>query len=157
MSQTLSQPVAVDIIEASQAHGAVLAALHAQSFSVDDLWDEAALKQLLLLPGVVTALAMLGDQPAGFLMIRCVADEAEVLTLCVGRAFRQQGIARQLLGWGVMEAQDRGADHMFLEVSVHNAAAQALYAGAGFMQAGKRRAYYPDGSDALVLMHSWGV
>lgn len=147
----------MDIIEASQAHGAVLAALHAQSFSVDDLWDEAALKQLLPMPGVVTALAMQGDQPAGFLMIRCVADEAEVLTLCVAKAFRQQGIARQLLAWGVMEAQDRGADHMFLEVSVHNAAAQALYAGAGFVAGWKTAGLLPDGSDALVLMHSWGV
>lgn len=155
MSRTVFQPV--EIVDATSAHGAVLAALHAQSFSADDVWDEEALTQLLPMPGVVTGLAMRDDQPAGFLMIRCVADEAEILTLCVATAFRQQGIARQLLTWGVMEAQDRGADQMFLEVSVKNAAAQALYAGAGFEQAGKRRAYYPDGSDALVLMHRWGV
>ncbi|KXV62395.1 alanine acetyltransferase [Acetobacter orleanensis] len=146
----------MEIVEATLAHGAVLAALHAHSFSAEDVWDEEALKQLLPMPGVVTALALRDDQPAGFLMIRCVADEAEILTLCVATAYRQQGIARQLLTWGVMEAQDRGADHMFLEVSVKNTAAQALYAGTGFVQAGKRRAYYPDGSDALVLMHSWG-
>ena len=146
----------MQIIEAGIAHGAVLAALHAQSFSTEDVWDEAALTQLLPLPGSVTGLAMRGDQPAGFLMLRCVVDEAEILTLCVAKACRNQGVARQLLAWGVMEAQERGADHMFLEVSVHNVAAQALYAGAGFVMAGKRRAYYPDGSDALVLMRSWG-
>lgn len=146
----------VEIIDAQPAHGAVLAALHAQSFSEHDVWDAEALGQLLAMPGVVTGLALLGGQPAGFLMIRCVADEAEILTLCVATAFRQRGVARQLLTWGVMEAQMREAAQMFLEVSVQNKAAQALYAGTGFVQAGKRRAYYPDGSDALVLVHNWG-
>ncbi|WP_249212449.1 ribosomal protein S18-alanine N-acetyltransferase [Acetobacter persici] len=155
MTQTIVPPV--EIVEAQAAHGAVLAALHAESFSGDDVWDEAALKQLLPLHGVVTGLALAGEQPAGFLMIRCVADEAEILTLCVAPAFRKQGIARQLLTWGVMEAQGREAERMFLEVSVRNAAAQALYAGAGFVQAGTRRAYYPDGSDAMVLVRNWGV
>ncbi|MCX2560607.1 ribosomal protein S18-alanine N-acetyltransferase [Acetobacter farinalis] len=155
MSQTFLP--AVRIIEAGQAHGAVLAALHAQSFSAADVWDEAALTQLLPMAGVVTGLALQGEEPAGFLMLRCVADEAEILTVCVAQAFRQRGIARQLLAWSLMEAQERDADHMFLEVSVRNKVAQALYAGAGFVQAGKRRAYYPDGSDALVLMRSWDV
>jgi ribosomal-protein-alanine N-acetyltransferase len=40
---------------------------------------------------------------------------------------------------------------MFLEVAADNKAANALYAGAGFVQVGERRGYYPDGGDALVL------
>jgi ribosomal-protein-alanine N-acetyltransferase len=40
---------------------------------------------------------------------------------------------------------------MFLEVSEANGAARALYAAAGFEEAGRRRRYYADGSDALVL------
>jgi ribosomal-protein-alanine N-acetyltransferase len=45
----------------------------------------------------------------------------------------------------------RGAGEMFLEVSARNDAARALYAGLGATEAGLRRRYYPDGSDALVL------
>jgi ribosomal-protein-alanine N-acetyltransferase len=45
----------------------------------------------------------------------------------------------------------RGAAAMFLEVSDRNAAARALYAAAGFAKAGRRKRYYADGADALVL------
>jgi ribosomal-protein-alanine N-acetyltransferase len=49
------------------------------------------------------------------------------------------------------DAARRGAREMFLEVAEGNAAARALYAGLGAAEAGRRRRYYPDGSDALVL------
>ena len=40
---------------------------------------------------------------------------------------------------------------MFLEVAVTNHAARALYAAHGFTEAGLRRHYYSDGTDALIL------
>ena len=40
---------------------------------------------------------------------------------------------------------------MFLEVATGNAAALALYARAGFVEVGRRRRYYADLADALVL------
>ena len=48
-----------------------------------------------------------------------------------------------------------GAERLILEVSAGNDAARALYRGAGFTEIGRRRAYYPDGSDALVLERAW--
>lgn len=40
---------------------------------------------------------------------------------------------------------------MYLEVADRNGAARALYARAGYVPAGRRRGYYRDGDDALVL------
>ena len=40
---------------------------------------------------------------------------------------------------------------MFLEVAIGNAAALALYRREGFIEVGRRRHYYSDSSDALVL------
>jgi ribosomal-protein-alanine N-acetyltransferase len=40
---------------------------------------------------------------------------------------------------------------LFLEVAEPNMAARALYAGAGAKDVGRRRRYYADGADALVL------
>ncbi|MDP3371055.1 MAG: ribosomal-protein-alanine acetyltransferase, partial [Brevundimonas sp.] len=52
-------------------------------------------------------------------------------------------------------AATRGATRLFLEVAEDNMAALALYAGAGFVEAGRRPGYYarPHGRprDALVL------
>ncbi|MBO0713017.1 MAG: hypothetical protein J2P47_17235, partial [Acetobacteraceae bacterium] len=49
------------------------------------------------------------------------------------------------------EAARRGAGAMFLEVAVTNGRAQRLYQRAGFAETGRRRRYYADGSDALIL------
>jgi ribosomal-protein-alanine N-acetyltransferase len=87
----------------------------------------------------------------GFVLARTAADEAEVLTLAVLPAARRQGIGGALLAEALAGARLRGACAMFLEVSARNAAALALYAGAGFAEVGRRRRYYADGADALVL------
>jgi ribosomal-protein-alanine N-acetyltransferase len=44
-----------------------------------------------------------------------------------------------------------GAATMVLEVAVTNDAARALYGAHGFAEAGLRRRYYSDGTDALIL------
>jgi ribosomal protein S18 acetylase RimI-like enzyme len=54
--------------------------------------------------------------------------------------------------------EEAGATEVFLEVSVDNAAARALYAGLGFREVGLRPDYYEEAvgaaRDALVLRRS---
>ena len=125
-----------------------IAALHAEAF--DAPWDEAAFTTLLAQAGV-----FLIEQADGLILIRTVADEAEILTLAVRPSARRSGLGAQLVQQGVVEAAARGATRLFLEVAEDNVAARALYARAGFAQAGLRRRYYAraDGTsaDALVL------
>jgi ribosomal-protein-alanine N-acetyltransferase len=51
----------------------------------------------------------------------------------------------------MVRATELGAASMFLEVAVTNHAAQALYHAHGFIEAGLRRHYYADGTNALIL------
>ncbi len=64
---------------------------------------------------------------------------------------RRTGLGFSLLAAAIELATSLGARAFFLEVSVTNIAARALYTKAGFIQAGRRRRYYSDASDALVL------
>jgi ribosomal-protein-alanine N-acetyltransferase len=96
-------------------------------------------------------LAAAGGQPVGFAMGRVAAGEAEVLTLAVRPAARRTGAGRALMGALAAEAAGRGAAALVLEVAEGNQAARGLYAGLGAVEVGRRRRYYPDGSDALVL------
>lgn len=125
-----------------------LAALHAEAFETP--WDAASLTALLDSPGVFAV-----EQPDGFILIRVVADEAEILTLAVRPAARRSGLGGRLVEAAVVRAAALGAARMFLEVAEDNVAARALYARAGFVEAGRRRGYYArsDGSreDALIL------
>lgn len=125
-----------------------LAALHAAAF--DTPWTAAAFADLL---GQVGVLAV--EEPDGFVLMRAVADEAEVLTLAVRPDARGRGLGRRLLVEGVAQAEALGAGRVFLEVADDNAAALTLYRRSGFAEAGRRRGYYArsDGSrrDALLF------
>lgn len=88
----------------------------------------------------------------GFIALRIVASEAEILNLAVAPACRQRGIGRALLTAGLKCAQQAGARKIFLEVRSSNVGARALYAALGFTQEGCRSNYYSDPvEDALVL------
>ncbi|SFS34267.1 GNAT family N-acetyltransferase [Brevundimonas viscosa] len=125
-----------------------LADLHASAFEAP--WDAAAFTALLVQPGVFAA-----ERPDGFILMRVVADEAEILTLAVRPSARGQGLGGELTAEGLARARARGAERAFLEVAEDNAAARALYARLGFSEVGRRRGYYggPEGRrrDALLL------
>ncbi|MGZ9113420.1 MAG: ribosomal protein S18-alanine N-acetyltransferase [Brevundimonas sp.] len=125
-----------------------LAALHAEAFEAP--WDAAVFESLLDQAGV-----HLAEAPHGFILMRTVADEAEILTLAVRPQARRRGLGAELVARGAAEAAARGATRLFLEVAEDNGAARALYARAGFTEAGRRPRYYAraDGSrrDALLL------
>ncbi|GBQ80441.1 ribosomal protein alanine acetyltransferase [Gluconacetobacter johannae DSM 13595] len=140
------------VVRAGPQAAALLAALHAEAFPPGERWDAAAMDVLLAMPGTFAGVARCGaEAPGGFVMGRVAADEAEILTLAVRGEARRQGLGRALLAWLRTEAASHGARRLFLEVSAGNVAARALYRAAGFAEAGRRRAYYPDGSDAFVL------
>ncbi len=130
---------------------ALLAALHEAAFAPADRWSAQAIGMLVVLPGHFALLAECDGTPAGFALGRVAAEEAEVLTLAVHPAARRGGIGAALMRALMEESACRGAGEVFLEVSAGNDAARALYAGLGAAEAGRRRRYYPDGSDALVL------
>lgn len=125
-----------------------LAGLHAAAFPTP--WDVTAFETLLSQDGVFAL-----EAEDGFVLMRAISDEAEILTLAVRPAARRQGLAARLVREGAAIAAARGATRLFLEVAADNAAALALYAGAGFVAAGRRPGYYalPGGSraDALIL------
>lgn len=146
--------MSIAIQSAGLAHAAVLAELHGRSFPPSEQWQTPAMQDLLALPGVQTGLILHEQQPAGFIMLRTVADEAEILTVCVVPPCRRAGLGQALLAWAIQYAKDHAATKLFLEVSSANVAAQTLYKQAGFAQVGHRKRYYPDGSDALVLSRS---
>lgn len=130
----------------------VLAAVHAAAF--DAPWSADEIAAVLDGPGVFGLLAE-AELPFGMILCRAVAGEAEVLTLAVSPSARRAGVGRTLVEAAAGLAAQSGAEMMFLEVAVDNTAALALYEAAGFVTAGRRRAYYDRGGsdrvDALVL------
>lgn len=130
---------------ATASDAAALARLHAAAF--DRPWGGSEIADLMASPGAFGLLV----EETGFILCRAIAGEAEVLTLAVTPAARRRGAGRALLEAAAGLAATTGADSMFLEVAADNVAALALYAAADFSRVGLRRAYYADGSDAVVM------
>lgn len=138
---------------------AEVAVMHAALFNPP--WSEASLRNMLVSPGATALLARVRLHPnnpmapAGFIIGRVAADEAEILTLGVSTPFQRCGIARHLVEGLTRAAKSAGGTRLHLEVAADNAPALSLYKSLGFAEAGRRRAYYQrsDGTscDALTL------
>jgi ribosomal-protein-alanine N-acetyltransferase len=128
-----------------------LAALEAVAFA--EPWSPALLAAELAQPGGVMLVASAGDgvRPRGYACFRLGGGEAELLRVAVEPASRGRGIARRLIAAGLERLRAAGAASCFLEVRPGNASALAVYRSLGFEPCGLRRAYYRDGTDALVL------
>lgn len=129
------------------------ARLHAACFP-DQPWDARSLESSLRGPGVFGFTAFCEDEPKGLALFRHIGEDAEVLTICSAPDCRRQGVARALLSAALGLLTHTPARQLFLEVAADNEAAQSLYRGLGFEEAGRRKDYYrrPEGRcDALIL------
>ncbi len=133
------------------------AALHAEAFVPwgERAWTRQDMAELLASPGVTGLVLQVGAADAGLAICRVVADEAELITLAVGAAYRRRGAARRLLAAVLDHVRAAGAKTLFLEVAADNPAALRLYETTGFHTAGSRPAYFRRGSgpaaDAIVM------
>ncbi|WP_395673579.1 ribosomal protein S18-alanine N-acetyltransferase [Inquilinus sp.] len=141
------------IVPAGVAEAAVLSALYEAAFA--ETWAPDQLAQLLAGPGVFALIALdQAGEPAGYALGRVAADEAELLSIALLPDRHRRGEGRRLLDALVERCAAAGAETLFLEVATDNAAALALYRGAGFHEAGRRKGYYKVGTtmvDAIVM------
>jgi ribosomal-protein-alanine N-acetyltransferase len=84
-----------------------------------------------------------------------VLDEVHLLNITVKPCLQGQGLGRYLLQHLQAWAQSQNAQSIWLEVRASNSKAIALYLAYGFIQKGRRKAYYPDAAgkreDAIVM------
>lgn len=133
------------------------AELHSEAFARPWSGDEFA--SLLSQPGsfgyVVRRVGGRHTAPAGFVLARLAAGEAEILTIAVSRKMRRQGVGRLLMDMVLQRLHAERAHSLFLEVDEENHGALALYKRLRFEEVGRRPAYYSDAdgrkTSALVL------
>lgn len=155
--------IAANIVAATPAHAAVIAALHEATMGPEapgaEGWSADWVARLLALPGAFAFLALgPGDppEPAGFALCLPGGEACDLAAIGVPAAWRRAGIARRLLARCEEAARAAGSRRLMLEVAEDNAAARSFYASAGFRESGRRRGYYRGHSgaaprDAFVL------
>jgi tRNA threonylcarbamoyl adenosine modification protein YeaZ/ribosomal-protein-alanine acetyltransferase len=140
----------IRLIRTQPEHASVLAALHAESFPHG--WDGEFIANILQNPATEGRLALgPDDTPQGFILTTRILDEAEILTIAVHPDARRKGLGSMMLARLSEELGSHGISRLFLDVAENNSPARALYDAAGFAQTGRRRAYYADGDDAILM------
>lgn len=137
-----SAEFAVERLEVADA--ALLPAVHAEDFS--RAWSQDEFETLIAQSPVfgfgAWRIGRRSGAPAGFVLARLTAGEAEILTLAVARAWRRHGLGRELMEAVLRHLHAERAHTLFLEVDETNQPAIALYRRLGFAQVARRPAYY---------------
>ena len=95
--------------------------------------------------------ALLSAEIVGFGGVLVQVGEAHITNIAVVDRFRRNGIARTLMIRLMAAAVSGSATAATLEVRTSNVGAQRMYHRFGFVPAGVRPRYYPDGEDAVIM------
>ncbi|MBM4345124.1 MAG: ribosomal protein S18-alanine N-acetyltransferase [Deltaproteobacteria bacterium] len=139
----------VDLRACSVADAAIVEALEVQCFA--DAWKAASVRNEVAVEHGRAWLAICAGEPVGYLLAWLVGDEAQINRVGVVPLWRGRGLGQALVRNCLAMVAEQGARSALLEVHAGNGAALVLYRRCGFVQIGRRKAYYPDGGDALVL------
>ncbi len=88
----------------------------------------------------------------GFVCGRSCVGEGELLKIAVGRQYRRQGVAAQLVAHALCYLAGQGVSRCFLELRAANLPALALYERFGFHRVGRRKNYYTSPQEDAILM-----
>ncbi|RNC68775.1 MAG: ribosomal-protein-alanine N-acetyltransferase [Desulfuromonadales bacterium] len=91
---------------------------------------------------------------AGYICPTLVLDEGEILDVAVRRDCRGAGIGVKLVARAIAYLAERGATVVLLEVRVSNESAISLYRRFGFKESGRRKGYYENGEDAILMYYT---
>lgn len=145
-----------------EADGEALAALHRQAFARPWTADEfaALLAQDAVFGFAAVEVGARDEAPAGFVLARQAAGEAEILTIAVSRQHRRRGLGRLLMDAVLRRLYAERVGSLFLEVDENNEPALALYRRLGFREVGRRPDYYENKArgrtNALVIRRDLG-
>ena len=88
----------------------------------------------------------------GFIGIKIILDEAELMNIVVKKDARNLGIGSFLLKKVIQEASNLKLKNIYLEVNELNISAINLYKKFNFTQIGLRKNYYGDNSGVLMKL-----
>lgn len=138
----------MNVVTMEEKHLTALAEIEKACFHAP--WSEKMLREEL--GRGLFLVAEENGETAGYVGCQTVLDEGYITNVAVSPAFRRRGFARALLGEMQRRARVQNLSFITLEVRASNAAAIALYEGAGYARVGVRHGFYTAPREDAVLM-----
>lgn len=123
-----------------------------------DAWSERLLCDMLESP-YDEAWVLVGSEGGlyGYINIRFLAGEGELMRIAVEKEFRGLGYSRKLMERMVKSAEEKESYDLTLEVRSGNTAAINLYKSYGFRKEAVRREYYRNPTEDAFIMWRRGL
>jgi ribosomal-protein-alanine N-acetyltransferase len=88
----------------------------------------------------------------GYIIFEKVLDEGHITNLAVSKEYQRKGLASELINKILDLARQQKIKQVFLEVRESNEAARKLYLKFGFLEIGKRKAYYNKTNENAIIL-----
>ncbi len=119
-------------------------------------YSEEELRRLLERKFVRLYLLLTEDEVSGYALVWVFGNEAQLHWFEVFEPFRRKGLGKTFFGLLLEKIRGEGVRELHLEVSEKNKPALKVYNSYKPEVLGRRRNYYPDGSDAIFLLFRVG-
>ena len=131
-------------------------ALEQECFS--DAWSEKLVADLLDSSFDEAWVLVCPDETiAGYINIRFLAGEGELMRIAVKSEYRGRGLSKKLMDRMIRSAYEQEAPELTLEVRAGNEAAIGLYQSYGFVSEAVRKGYYHNPTEDALIMWLHGL
>ena len=133
-------------------HGDIPAVCEIEKACFPDPWSEASFESEL--SGKNPAVYVVAEEDGrviGHMGVWYILDEGHITNVAVSPEARRKGVGRALVEESLRLGRESGLRGFTLEVRETNEAAIELYKSFGFETAGKRKNYYGQGLDGLIM------
>ena len=121
----------------------------------DDFWNEKILKDEFYNENSEYFVICEDEIVCGFAGLWFNIDEAHIMNIAVRKDFRKKGIGSELLSFLIDEAKSKEKMCITLEVRDDNTPAIELYKKFNFDILGRRKKYYNNVNDAIIMTKSF--
>ena len=125
--------------------------LKVEQASFSHPWTENMFLEELSGQFSVYRVAVENKRAVGYMGMWILADEGHITNIAVAADYRRMGVASLLIDDFVSLAEKKKLVFMTLEVRASNEGAISLYRKKGFAEAGRRKNYYDNKEDALLM------
>lgn len=114
-------------------------------------WTKRMLMDTFASDTCIVYVAIIEGQVVGFCSAIITCEDCNILDIAVSKDYKRMGIGTKLFGKVIKFAKLNKIPHLSLEVSGKNEIAINFYKKIGFDVISKRKKYYSNGDDALVM------
>ena len=114
-------------------------------------WSKDALLSLIRKQNIIFRVMLLDDEVIGYYSFQKVFDEGYINNIAIKREYQSKGYGTKLFEDLIERAHKFEVNALTLEVEVDNDRAIKLYKKFGFQEEGRRKNFYLNKKDAIIM------